>query len=317
MADLVVPFGRNADGRLVLVEEVERGAACACVCPGCNAPLIARKGPLIIEHFAHQAATACGGAPESALHLYAKQVIAESRTVWLPEMLAVYRGHRDRLATIRRYQAAAAECEARVGDFRPDVILRDPNGDLAVEVLVTHRVDEEKIAKIRAAGLPTIEIDLSTAARQFKPEEMADRVLRSAFRVWLYHPEIEVASLALKQRIEEAARRHEERRLAEERRREAERLERERQYQARQAESLARIVSLQQRAYRDTIGVAHPPVNVSGLMRAALMRPSRWPGRMNYPTPGAFCGRCNSTAWACDGDNWECVTCHRSAVRAG
>jgi ribosomal protein L37AE/L43A len=51
---------------------------------------------------------------------------------------------------------------------------------------------------------------------------------------------------------------------------------------------------------------------LEGYLRAALMRPSRWPGREAYATKDAFCSRCNATEFvrSTDGAGWECRTCH-------
>lgn len=63
--------------------EVESGLACACICLGCRAPLIAKKGTKFVWHFAHEGA-ACDSGLETAIHLMAKQILADEKTVTLP-----------------------------------------------------------------------------------------------------------------------------------------------------------------------------------------------------------------------------------------
>src|SRR5690349_237693 len=63
--------------------DVESGLACGCICPGCEAPLIAKKGDKVVWHFAHEGA-ACDNGAETAIHRMAKQILAEERTVALP-----------------------------------------------------------------------------------------------------------------------------------------------------------------------------------------------------------------------------------------
>lgn len=49
-----IPFGLDPSaGELVDVFDVPRGAACGCICPGCELPMIARKGDHNEWHFAH------------------------------------------------------------------------------------------------------------------------------------------------------------------------------------------------------------------------------------------------------------------------
>jgi len=45
----------KANGELVDVHDVLRGKACACVCPGCLAPVVAKQGEVNVWHFAHEA----------------------------------------------------------------------------------------------------------------------------------------------------------------------------------------------------------------------------------------------------------------------
>ena len=68
-----VPFGLR-DGRVWAPEEVAKGKACGCICPGCHAPLAAkaqesrRKRP----HFAHLTDTGCQTGRETGIHQRAK-----------------------------------------------------------------------------------------------------------------------------------------------------------------------------------------------------------------------------------------------------
>lgn len=52
---MLIPFGFK-DGKYLDISEVERGRACACVCPSCKQNLVAKKGlnpDKMIHHFAH------------------------------------------------------------------------------------------------------------------------------------------------------------------------------------------------------------------------------------------------------------------------
>ncbi|PAQ08137.1 hypothetical protein CIT26_19445 [Mesorhizobium temperatum] len=99
----------------------------------------------------------------------------------------------------------------------PDLYVRALGHEFFVEVAVTHFSDAEKVERLRKHGVPSIEIDLSKLPRDSTPEAIAEAVLRSAKRQWLFHPNIDKA--------------------------EAKREEIERQRQAELAESLAKPIA--------------------------------------------------------------------------
>ncbi|GLS33771.1 hypothetical protein SAMN04488498_1812 [Mesorhizobium albiziae] len=75
---------------MVHILEVERGLKCGCICPGCDRRLVARtKAVKVVPHFAPYG-PACGGAPETALHKLAKQIVADSLTLVVPKRIAIH-----------------------------------------------------------------------------------------------------------------------------------------------------------------------------------------------------------------------------------
>ena len=142
------------NGQLVSIDNVERGLQCNCVCPSCGSALIARKGDKREHHFAHYGNTDCSGGVETALHLLAKQLICNTRTLYVPSPDNYNKGD------IKTYLNSEMECRD-YSTFIPDIVLKNETEVLGIEILVTHAVDEDKTEKIRAAQLPTIEIDLS------------------------------------------------------------------------------------------------------------------------------------------------------------
>src|SRR5215831_3108853 len=73
------------DGKIVSIDEVENGINCKCHCPRCNAPLNARnQGKIRIHHFAHVTEYNCKGAVESAIHKLAKEIVFETKQIFLP-----------------------------------------------------------------------------------------------------------------------------------------------------------------------------------------------------------------------------------------
>lgn len=192
MSDIKLPFGRR-DGVLVHISQVERGLACKCSCPGCNAPLVAKKGETA-HHFAHKAKSDCTYQPESALHEYAKRLVAQQRTFTLPRLIVTvsHDDYRLRYSESLPEEVVAVQAgveEQGFQDFVPDVQLDTSSGLIFVEIAVTHFVDHDKKEKLRRASVPTIEIDLSLVRLDASLEEIETTVLQKmGRRKWVFHP---------------------------------------------------------------------------------------------------------------------------------
>src|SRR5690348_9510442 len=104
-------------------DQVPRGKLCGCVCPACQAPLVARQGNQIAWHFAHESLSDCRGAVETAIHRFAKQVILDSRTIRLPESFVTVGGHSERILWPYNYSYSGAEQEVTIGDVRLDALV--------------------------------------------------------------------------------------------------------------------------------------------------------------------------------------------------
>ena len=81
--DLKLVYGIR-DGRLRYIDDVERGLKCGCVCPSCEHPLVARRGPVKVPHFAHYQGGDCRKGIETALHLMAKEMLEDRKEIVLP-----------------------------------------------------------------------------------------------------------------------------------------------------------------------------------------------------------------------------------------
>lgn len=167
-------------GQLKLISEIdkdtERGLKCQCVCADCGSPLVARMGEKVAHYFAHHRredySQACG---ETAIHLLAKVIILRSKQVSFPIHSEVKEGHDDlyekvtsSLSTFREKVSLiepVAEHYLPTASFKPDVFAKlDLFGelhDVAIEIAVTHFVDEEKYLKVSAANINMLEVDLS------------------------------------------------------------------------------------------------------------------------------------------------------------
>lgn len=134
------------NGDIVNASSVQRGNDCNCICIGCGEPLQARQGNRNRHHFSHINNTNCS--PETVLHIIAKQVFMNNNKLLLPEDKGWF-----------HYTKVKEEC--LVGNQKPDIIVKGPEGTLHIEIAVTHFIDDTKLAKITLARYNTVEIDLS------------------------------------------------------------------------------------------------------------------------------------------------------------
>lgn len=208
------------------IHEVARGLACKCTCPACEAKLVAKKGPKQAHHFAHHKDANCAHALESSIHLAVKTIIEREMAMQVPACVVMRKPddspppmYRYDLPTVPPYYYAeklreewavrevagvagtsaklqrfdAVLVERQQGDIRPDLIAIQGDRKLYVEVAVTHFVDDDKLAKIRARGVATIEIRVPYDARSVLDWSALRRLVieETAGKEWLYHPVLE------------------------------------------------------------------------------------------------------------------------------
>lgn len=149
-----------------LLNEQSRVERAPFRCPGCGDPLVPHLGRVRARHFAHEPGSRCPlTAPETALHLNAKErllYLCEEAFSGRSRVLLRARCPGCRLPMPLDLATVGDEVrgEERLGTLRPDVLLFDAGRPtLALEVLVTHAVDEGKEAALAALGVPAAEID--------------------------------------------------------------------------------------------------------------------------------------------------------------
>ena len=161
-------FALNVAGEIVSVADVKRGLACSCSCYICGSRLVACQGTVREWYFAHEAKSNCTGGLETLLHKAAKQVLLQARDVMLPEVVAscVLRlpDGRHGGATARReawlqhYEDPRPEVD--FGNVQPDVVIETDLGPIWIEIAVTNPVNSEKLEKLKAHGVPVLELKL-------------------------------------------------------------------------------------------------------------------------------------------------------------
>ena len=159
-------YALDEGGALVHVDDVPKGAKCACRCPHCKAPLYAKNSGRWPEpgtrrhHFAHANGKECEGAFESQLHLLAKEVLQEAGIIMLPRSIkGQFPSGRVRIRNIEKEKWD--DCY----HIRPDIEGIMDNGErLLIEFFVSHKVDDKKRQVIVENHLKCIEIDINYQA---------------------------------------------------------------------------------------------------------------------------------------------------------
>lgn len=153
---------------------------------------------------------------ETLLHLLAKEILERERRLVVPELVVAESASlpngkllsRERLFPREEAALARVELERSIGRVRPDVraLMLEarhwPAGPLLVEVTVTNQISGERLDRIRALGLPAIEIDVSRMGGRATAEEFARLVVDEvAAKRWLHHSRIQVEQALLREAI--------------------------------------------------------------------------------------------------------------------
>jgi hypothetical protein len=178
-------YGLLNDG-LVHINEVARGLACNCVCPFCKSPLIAKKGQNKAYHFAHYRLSDCNHGTETALHIMAKNLVAQTKKLWVPFIPENVYDDSEKGKVICFENA---EIEKQLTDtIRSDVLLYHGDRALNVEIKVTHDVDLSKQIRLFNLGISTIEIDFSDLKFSFSPELILQKLIDGSHTKLLFSP---------------------------------------------------------------------------------------------------------------------------------
>jgi len=195
-------YGQQGE-KLVHVNNVANGLKCECVCPGCGSQLIARNKPnsKMRAHFAHYKSQECDSGIESALHKMAIQLIADIKTIVVPEYRKkpeisnlnkeLYEGQ-EILYPSKRENFDRVEKEYDRKGYRVDATGFENDNMLHIEIKVTHKVDEEKSKLVASRDEYMIEVDLGSLDPDILMDEDAFKhaVIEDIDnRHWIHHPE--------------------------------------------------------------------------------------------------------------------------------
>lgn len=169
-----IKYALTSNGKIVSINEAERGLNCNCLCIGCKQRLIAKKGKKQIHHFAHYNAIECGKSNQTLIHLKAKDILLKAKKIKLPDLYIEFPNSGKNKELIKSADYISIDhviLEKKLDSIIPDIIVISNNQKLIIEVVVTHDIDDEKFQKIKKMNIPTLKIDLS------KKEELTDKEL--------------------------------------------------------------------------------------------------------------------------------------------
>lgn len=181
------------DGQLIHISEVESGLNCECYCPSCGERLVAKKGNMVVHHFAYKANSECAAGYQTSLHLLAKEILAESKTLLIPKVSIDFSKYgtsykQTIISEPKMIDIDRVELELKQGEIIPDIIAYCGDKKIYIEIYVTHKIDDFKLEKIKSSGISTIEIDLSQTDRFISKEILKEELIeKTENKTWVFN----------------------------------------------------------------------------------------------------------------------------------
>jgi hypothetical protein len=188
---MICQHAYNSNNELVFIDDVPTGFACNCFCPSCHQKMVAKNAGNALNrqhHFAHASGIDCGGYRESLLHIWSKQIIEQYKSFALPS----YNNHDGYLFVDNPYDEKSfvfpaklisftnVEIEQRndVNNLQPDIVgITDDGLRLWIEIAVTHKCSDDKIAQIKELNINCIEAEIPKSIES--KDQLQDFLLNS------------------------------------------------------------------------------------------------------------------------------------------
>lgn len=183
-------FALNNDEEIVSIDNVESGLSCNCICPACGEPLVAKKGKNMMHHFAHYSGHSCEYGHETSLHLTAKDILSKADKMIVPDLyLKIPESDKppQLIFKSKEIKVDKVELEKKEGSIVPDIVVYSGKNKLFIEIFVTHKIDGEKLIRIKEENVSTIEIDLSKLDKDVDYETLKEILIKSnKEKKWAY-----------------------------------------------------------------------------------------------------------------------------------
>lgn len=169
---LLNPWALDSNGKIVSIEHASKDEHYRC--PVCKEPMsYCQKGTgphARTDHFKHNVKTNCSGGGESQIHKMAKEQIYEilrhfiDKQLDLPIVWTCPDCGRDIKANLLK-RAKDVRMEHDLNEARPDIDLLDEKGKpiIAIEIVVTHDVEEQTLRFYDANNIVLIRIIINSA----------------------------------------------------------------------------------------------------------------------------------------------------------
>lgn len=213
-------YAKTIEGKTIYIEQAISGKN-GYFCPDCGREMIAKKGDVKVHHFAHDAKDVkierkCIYSNEQYRHKLGKEILQRIKQVKVPTLYKYppIGGVEGQVIKIKDSCTIAAHevkieldfYEDENGNikfgknvdynnsnkhllFRPDVAFFNSKSQpiLLIELVATHKVDSEKLAKIKRLGINSIEITLPKDS-----EQAIEKTFYNTYKtIWLYNYEEE------------------------------------------------------------------------------------------------------------------------------
>lgn len=153
---------------------------------------------------------------ETLLHLKAKEILEREKRICFPDLKIEVEAKllsgevlcKQGVVSSQIIHLESVVLEKHLGQIKPDVLAKTiatpdwPASQVLIEVTVTNTISEERIERIKAVNIPTIEIDISQMGGTVTEAEFARLVVdEQAGKRWLHHPRIEHEQARLVQEL--------------------------------------------------------------------------------------------------------------------
>ena len=185
----------NDSNTIVHVDSVPNGKRCNCVCKNCGDALIAKNnGKIVQHHFSHTTKEESRDCQMTQLHIAMQLYFSSLSEITLPKN-EITIDETDITVPDLTTEVKESTLEYRIGSYLADIYLATDTGNVAIEVCVTHKCDEEKERYYIDQQIDSIEYYFPLAEGNSIAKWTSlvkDNLVKYK---WIYHSDLEIKKL--------------------------------------------------------------------------------------------------------------------------